>query len=348
VEPICPCPGISGEDRAPAPIERLPEPLVSSLPDGNKMSFPGTPTSPRFLRRPEIIKEKAVGNLLDAGFAYSRSLSGHSSCVNSLAFSNGDGRFLASGGDDLQIQLFDFQTEDLEHPSLSLVGPTTNVFSLAFSANNTHLYCGTTGKRLYKYDLATFEKISGFPASPTEVFDDHSDTIRDLTCHPWQNELVMTASEDGKIILRDSRVEIRRSNAQTTFQNDCEFTGVRWNPQMDKLFATSDNHGTVCLRDTRTSFGSALDRTRQPLEQFVTSLSKPSHTALACPETSSIAWDREGSRLSVTMLNYYPTIYALNDPHPIAICKSTVLPDGIPIPDRERTYTNACTIKAHL
>ena len=74
-------------------------------------------------------------------------------------------------------------------------------------------------------------------------------------------------SEDGKIVLRDSRVEARRPSAQMTLQNDCEFTGVRWNPRMDSLFATSDNHGRVYLRDTRTSFGSALNRTRQPLEQ---------------------------------------------------------------------------------
>jgi len=45
------------------------------------------------------------------------------------------------------------------------------------------------------------------------------------------------------------------------------------------------------------------------------------------------------------MLNFYPTIYALNDLHPIAICKSTVLPDGSSIPGGERTYTNTCTIK---
>lgn len=68
---------------------------------------------------------------------------------------------------DLKIQLFDFQQEDLSRPSWSFVGPMvraplcahvfrwfwgsgaderglcglkSNVFSLAFSANNTHLY----------------------------------------------------------------------------------------------------------------------------------------------------------------------------------------------------------------
>jgi hypothetical protein len=74
-------------------------------------------------------------------------------------------------------------------------------------------------------------------------------------------------SEDGKIILRDGRIESRLPSAQMTLQNDCEVTGVRWNPCMENLFATSDNRGRVCLRDIRTSFGSALNRTRQPLEQ---------------------------------------------------------------------------------
>lgn len=87
-----------------------------------------------------------------------------------------------------------------------------NIFSLAFSANNTHLYwyagvdflhsyplnkttssSGTTDSKLYKYDIATLEKMPQFPTSPIEVFDDHADTIRDLTCHPRQNELIMTA-----------------------------------------------------------------------------------------------------------------------------------------------------------
>lgn len=36
-------------------------------------------------------------------FRLSRPLLGHTSCVNALGFSNGDGRFLASGGDGTQF-----------------------------------------------------------------------------------------------------------------------------------------------------------------------------------------------------------------------------------------------------
>lgn len=78
---------------------------------------------------------------------------------------------------------------------------------------------------------------------------------------------VVLKSEDGRIVLRDGRVEARRPTAQATLYNNCEFTGVRWNPCMENLFATSDNQGRVHLRDTRTSFGAALNRTRQPLQQ---------------------------------------------------------------------------------
>lgn len=88
------------------------------------------------------------------------------------------------------------------------------------------------------------------------------------------------------------------------------------------------------------------------------------HRILGVPLGNKPLGYQTGSRLSVTLLvrnclgpkqikadwaddpqNYYPTLYALNDPLPIAVCKGDVLPDGSPIPDGERTYSNACTIK---
>ena len=52
-----------------------------------------------------------------------------------------------------------------------------------------------------------------------------------------------------------------------------------------------------------------------------------------------------GSRLGVTFLNYYPTIYSISDPEPLAICTGRNRPDGTPVGDSERTYINACTMK---
>ena len=69
-----------------------------------------------------------------------RKLTQHTSCVNALAFSPDDGRWLASGGDgefptevlvkgvpyfsaDRQILLWDFHQDNLRYPSASFSGP---------------------------------------------------------------------------------------------------------------------------------------------------------------------------------------------------------------------------------
>lgn len=43
--------------------------------------------------------------------------------------------------------------------------------------------------------------------------------------------------------------------------------------------------------------------------------------------------------------NYFPTIYSLNDPDPLAVLSAQFLPNGSPIPLGQRTYSNACTMK---
>ena len=105
-------------------------------------------------------RQRAIQNVLQRGFPYSRSvhpvtrfsrrkdlilyfcrkLSRHSSCVNSLAYTN-DGRWLASAGDggsasgaetvlkqlmprvDPYIFLWDFHQDELETPSHAFRGP---------------------------------------------------------------------------------------------------------------------------------------------------------------------------------------------------------------------------------
>jgi hypothetical protein len=101
-------------------------------------------------------REHAVHCIFDAGLPYSRSvitfclhrktsrcarkLSAHVSCVNTMTFSRGDGRWLASGGDgariviharahlmffrkDRNILLWDFHQPDLTQPAQALFGP---------------------------------------------------------------------------------------------------------------------------------------------------------------------------------------------------------------------------------
>jgi WD repeat-containing protein 22 len=43
--------------------------------------------------------------------------------------------------------------------------------------------------------------------------------------------------------------------------------------------------------------------------------------------------------------HFYPTIYSVSDPHPLAVCTGRNLPSGEAVPPGERTYSDSCTIK---
>lgn len=46
--------------------------------------------------------------------------------------------------------------------------------------------------------------------------------------------------------------------------------------------------------------------------------------------------------------HWFPTIYAISDPHPLAVLTGKNNPDGSPVNVGERTYSNSCTMKVSL
>ncbi|KAG7445711.1 WD40 repeat-like protein [Guyanagaster necrorhizus] len=281
------------------------------------------------------------------GLPYSRKLSAHTSCVNYLAFSSNGARFLASGGDDLDIQIWDFHQDNISHPCHTCVGHTRNIFTMTFSASNKYLFSGGTDNMIHKFDATQFH----LPRSPDaeRPLDSLSyrNTIRSLSCHPFQDEVFLSASESGRIILHDERTWRNPSTrARDIIQVETEVCDVKFHPTMANVFASCDSKGTVCLRDVRLGFGPANKRMNQGVVQvFNTKISKGSIAHLSNPESSSITFDRDGTKLAVTMLHHYPTIYSVSDPNPIALCNVQTLPDGSPVLPGQRTYSNSCTIK---
>ncbi|EKM79218.1 hypothetical protein AGABI1DRAFT_128379 [Agaricus bisporus var. burnettii JB137-S8] len=288
-----------------------------------------------------------LDSIFSEGFPYSRSLNAHQSCINALAFSNGEGQFLASGGDDLKILLWDFYQEDVREPIGSFIGPRSNILHLTFSPSNRYLFSGGIDDVIFRYDVSYLgssrAQISKRTPDATCTF--HDDTIRGITCRPNQDEVYLSGSEDGRIIRHDER-EASSPRAQDTLRLESEVTGLQYHPQMDYMFLTSDQNGSVCLRDERMAFGPLSSRSNNGVvQEYNTKLTRPNHDYLSNPETSSIAFDRDGSRFAVTMLHWYPTIYSISDPNPLAICTGKNTPDGTPIPAGERTYSNSCTMK---
>ncbi|OJA17775.1 hypothetical protein AZE42_04874 [Rhizopogon vesiculosus] len=311
------------------------------------------PTESLTARPIHSARQDVLGRLYTDGFPYSRKLQAHKSCVNYLAFSRHDGRWLASAGDDLCVQLWDFSSEDVQRPSYAFTGSAEgNVLALDFSATNQYLYSGGTDNVILKYDMSTTSGVGSSSSSSSSSsfigqYKDHDDSVRALTCHPYEDEIFISAGEDGKLVLHDGRAGSRMSAAQGTLQHTTEFTGVQHHPVMEHVFATSDVHGQVCLRDTRMAFGPLSKRSNYGIVRvYNTKLSRKTTKYLSNPESSSLTFDRDGSKLAVTFLHYFPTIYALSDPHPLAICTGHNAPDGSPIPPSQRTYINSCTMKS--
>ncbi|PFH53402.1 hypothetical protein AMATHDRAFT_55347 [Amanita thiersii Skay4041] len=300
--------------------------------------------------RPVLTRDSHVSSILAHGFPYSRKLHGHTSCVNALTFSR-DGRFLVSGGDDLVLRLWDFHQEDLTTSRSTCVGPRGNVFTIAVSASNRFIYSGGTDETVLKYDISHSDiTLNGSVSfSPWDRYTGHRDTIRGISCHPVLDEIVLSASEDGSIVRHDGRespISATRKRAQDTLQLQSEVTGIEYHPYMDHLFLTSDNRGSVCLRDDRMAFGSLSRRSQLGIvQEYHTKLCRKPGSDMSNPESSSVTFDRDGEKFAVTFLHYYPTIYKLSDPNPIAILTANHTPGACPPRKSERTYSNSCTMK---
>ncbi|KAF5361053.1 hypothetical protein D9756_005005 [Leucocoprinus leucothites] len=248
---------------------------------------------------------------------------------------------------DLKIFLWDFYQEDVREPIGSFVGPRSNILNLTFSASNRYLFSGGIDDTIFQYDVSYLgsSRAQISARSPDDTCSLHTDTVRAISCHPSQDEVFLSGSEDGSIIRHDQR-ENHPSRAQNTLRLKSEITGVQYHPNMEYIFLTSEQSGAVCLRDERMAFGPLSRRSREGIVQvYNTKLTRRGISSLSNPEASSAAFDHDGSRFAVTMLNWYPAIYRISDPHPIAVCTGENKPDGTPVPAEERSYSNSCTMK---
>ncbi|KAF5380662.1 hypothetical protein D9757_007048 [Collybiopsis confluens] len=269
----------------------------------------------------------------DQGFLYSTKLNAHSSCINALVLSKASARFLASGGDDLRIQLWDFHQEDVVAPCHTFVGP--RVSGILAPRSGRWLECGdriiyfawnspvqtTTSSRefqqlfpscstdgwarggtddiVHKYDVSRLESGSLAPSEqlPNAMFRE-DDTIRDLSGHAYRDELFISASESGRIVQHDTRVNHaanRTARASDTIQLLAEVTSAKFHPSAEHLFVSSDSKSNVCLRDVRMAFGPSLARTNNGIVRtFHTAISKRSTKSLSIPEPSSVSFNSDG------------------------------------------------------
>ncbi|KAG8905300.1 hypothetical protein FRB99_000273 [Tulasnella sp. 403] len=180
-----------------------------------------------------------------------------------------------------------------------------------------------------------------------------ADTIRDISPHPTNDNLVLTASDDGFARLHDMRSPDNRHRAAGEIRLNTECTAIKYHPGVEPLFVLCDKSGNALLHDSRMAF---RDRTYTSgysphvlpvphvLQVLASSAGTWSRTHLKTTFPLTI-FDTTGSKFAITFMGHYPTIYSPNDPYPLAYCTGRTLPDGSPIPSGERTYSNSATMK---
>ncbi|KAH6912682.1 WD40-repeat-containing domain protein [Coprinopsis sp. MPI-PUGE-AT-0042] len=250
------------------------------------------------------------------------------------------------GGDlhaDLRVKLWDFHQDDVTQPTVDFVGARANIFSLAFSAQDKWLYAGGACEALFRYDMSTVAE-DVISRSPQATYIDSDGHIRSISCHPLNEDLALTASEDGCVRRYDGREFNGLCGPGSTLELHSEATGALYHPTIPHLFLTSTSQGAVHLRDERMAFGSGR-RGQGIVQTYSTRLTKRSRSYQVSAEASSIAFDQDGSKFAVTFVGFFPTIYSTSDPHPIAICSGKITPEGHPIDPLERSYINSSTMK---
>jgi len=177
-----------------------------------------------------------------------RTFDGHSSQVNSIAFSD-DGKFLASASLDRTIKIWDLATGKSIR---DLTGHLSNVSALAFSSDSRFIASGSTDKTVKLWDVQSGKAI--------RTFEGHFTLISSIAFSP-DRKTIASGSYDNSIKLWD----IKSGKATFTLTGHAsEVTGVAFSPD-GKLLASCSRDKTIKLWDpqtgqlTRTLEGHAAD-----------------------------------------------------------------------------------------
>ncbi|KAJ1023212.1 hypothetical protein NDA16_003365 [Ustilago loliicola] len=308
------------------------------------------------------------------------SFGGHLSCVNALAFSRDQGRYLASGGDDCQIHIRDMfvnlSSEQERVPLVILHGHRSNIFSLSWAAQDKYLFSTGNGGQILYYDVehsslpirgtVPMKPEPRLPLNPSSI-GGHDDSVPEISAHPTNPNLLLSCDDSGNFKLIDIRIS-HEAVAAARSDAVAGFASVQWNPNTSdgNTFAAATCGritGSTRLYDVRQCFGSDEQRpmtNKDAVVSYHTALMQNSSTRgliAAAAETNSICFDPHGRLLASSISRYHPTIYAVNDPDPLATLESTVIPDpiddgyckwlGIPedTPSAPKKLSSCCTIK---
>ncbi|KAL7408798.1 WD40-repeat-containing domain protein [Mrakia frigida] len=272
-------------------------------------------------------KRNALRSAIDGeGFQYSTQLKEHTGCVNAIALSNGEGRWLATGGDDLEVLLWDLHS-DLSPPSPAeaapsgrYVGHQANIFGLAFNSTDSHLFSSGLDGLVHRFDISRLGSSTapGTPEGPERTVHINDSAVRGISAHPEDPNLLLVAREDNRVYLHDFRLP---STVVHKLASADSWSGVSWSPAGGHLFAGCDEGGALRLFDVRKSFEgtSSAQYTRISAQAFRNALVDYLTPKNIFSDLAGVSFSPNGNLLATNVLGYYPLVYSVGETKPLAV-----------------------------
>lgn len=239
---------------------------------------------------------------------YWKDLVGHFGCVNAIEFSHGLGQFIASGGDDRRVMLWNVEKalSNIGRPAVMKGEHNSNIFCMAFDMDNKTVFSGGNDEQVIVHDLATGETKDVFM---------HEDAVYGLSPDPTNPNVFASACDDGRVLIYDTRDSCADPFCLANYMSSMH--SVMYNPVEPRLLATANAKEGVGLWDVR--------KPRSCILRYGGSFVQQS--------CMSVSFNHRGDQIVALRRRLPPVLYKIDDNQPV--CEF----------DHSRYY-NSCTMKS--
>uniref|UniRef100_A0A2A4JCA2 Uncharacterized protein n=1 Tax=Heliothis virescens TaxID=7102 RepID=A0A2A4JCA2_HELVI len=244
---------------------------------------------------------------------YRRELVCHFGCVNAIEFSsNGEllvSDLMLSGGDDRRVMLWQFGQAILDRGKpIAMKGlHQSNVFCLGITNDNQKIYSGGNDDIVIVHDLES--------KCPLEVLQ-HQRAVCSLSIDPFNERVVTTAGNDGRLLLFDTRQSVHESLVISRSRK--AFHGVMFHPSQSGMLTSANSRDGVALWDLRSP--------KHPILRYAGANG-------TCQNCMSVRFNSAGTHILALRRRQAPVLYAVHSPEPVAEFY-------------HQDYYNSCTMKS--
>jgi WD repeat-containing protein 22 len=293
-----------------------------------------------------VDRSAAAAALIDSGFPHQHVLKAHTGCVNALALSRDPAcRYLASGGDDTIVRLWDTYASLNAPPLHRFRGHRANIFCLSFSPDQRHLVSSGLDSDICLHDYqhpllpsssssssssSSPQPSSSAPSEPLRTYDTHRAAIHRLAFQTGSPAVFFSASDDGTVGLYDTRApdcqgllllkRAMHSVASHPIDGNQLLLGGRGGMDLWDVRGVQWTSPADTQRAPQAAFRRSGIRNR-PAFVYDTASTAADHSSSLSAQSvvSSAVFNATGTRILATLQDYFPAVFDTAEERPLLV-----------------------------